>query len=401
MDIGGSHVTRRWRWWMPVVAAVVAGVAYWLLRDSQPAAPTLAPRLVAVAIGDVENIVTASGTLKPATSVEVGAQVSGQLQKLHVRVGDDVEPGTLLAEIDASLQRAEVEAASASLHAQESQMAAVQSALELAKLNSDRQQRLIGEDATTQADVDSALDRLIAAQTNVVSLESQIAQSRASLASQETLLGFTRIFAPIGGTVVSIETQEGQTINAVQQAPTILRIADLTRMTVEAAVSEADVGQLVPGMPVYFTTLGGGERRWEGTLRQVLPTPKVDGNVVQFSALFDIDNTDRSLFTEMTAQVFFVVSAARDVLTVPLAALSLPGAPPGMPPSAAFRPTGTEVVERPATVRVVAASGELTTRDIVVGAISRTLAEVRDGLEAGEQVAAGLVGPPGLAGPPR
>jgi len=400
----------RRKWWLAIAVAILAGGAYWMTRGEE--APAAKPLYAPAGQGDVENLVTASGSLQPSQFVDVGAQVSGQLQRLLVEVGDTVAEGDLLAEIDATIQVAKVEASRASLRALESQMSARESALKLAEANAARQQRLIEEDATTELDVDRAIDQLASAQASIVQLDSQIAQSRATLASEEALLGYTKIYAPMSGTVISIETKEGQTLNAVQQAPTILRIADLGTMTVQAQVSEADVSKLKPGMNVYFTTLGSGGRRWESTLRQVLPKPQTEGNVVLYTSLFDVDNADGALLSDMTAQVFFVVAAARGVLTVPVAALKPPrppGAPPGMrmmPPgmaAAAFPPTEGQVEERKAMVEVLGEDGAHESREVTIGVVSRVSAEVRSGLEPGEQVVAGIIQapPPGMPGRPR
>jgi macrolide-specific efflux system membrane fusion protein len=125
----------------------------------------------------------------------------------------------------------------------------------------------------------------------------------------------------MNGTVVSVAAKEGQTLNANNQAPTILTIADLTVMTVEAEVSEADINKIKTNMPVYFSTLGGGKRRWKSHVRQILPTPTIANNVVLYTVLFDVDNADAALLSQMTAQVFFVSSSAENVLSIPVGAL--------------------------------------------------------------------------------
>ena len=298
---------------------VLGALVWWFTGDNDT---TLARPLIAnVDIGDIENAVTAAGNLQPYDYVDVGAQVSGQLEKLAVEVGDKVSAGTLLAEIDATVQLNRVEASRASLRALEAQLSARGASLKLATANADRQTRLIEEDATSQADFDSAISTLASAQSSLIQLQSQIAQSNASLASDEATLSYSSITAPVTGTVISINMKEGQTLNASQQTPTILRIADLSTMTVQAEVSEADVSKLTTGMEVYFTTLGGGERRWYGKLRQVLPKPAVTNNVVLYTALFDVDNADGTLLSDMTAQIFFVTSSARNVVRVPVGAL--------------------------------------------------------------------------------
>lgn len=419
-----------------IALAVILCVWFFWGDDSSAAdQPLLSP----VVRGNIENTVSAAGSLAPSNSVDVGAQVSGQLDDLLVEVGDTVTEGQQLASIDASVQLQEVEARRASLQALEAQMSGRKAAVELAEANARRQQNMLKERATSQQEVDSAINTLVSSQSSLAQLQAQIQQSRASLASAETELGYSKIYAPMAGTVVSVTIKEGQTLNASQNVPTVLTLADLTTMTVETDVSEADVNKLRPGMEVYFTTLGGGKRRWYGKLEQVLPTPEVVNNVVLYTALFDVDNADKALLNGMTAQVFFITSAARDVLTIPVAALRDLGnvegdatgerpkeksertasRPEGMGRPEGDRPLGdvrgprggdgagedrprrrrsadTEQLQpgsftpQRATVSVMV-NGKQEDRQIVVGVSSRVSAEVLSGLKEGEHVVAGVV----------
>ncbi len=432
------------KWGLISIVLLAALGLYFYLQDDEEALVDQ-PLIATVTVGDIENTISSAGSLKPSIFVDVGAQVSGQLQKLHVEVGDRVEAGQLLAEIDARTQVSRVEASRAALAALEAQVSSRRASLDLSRANAQRQERLMAANATSQQDYDTAKANLASAEANVTQLERQIQQSRSTLNSEETQLEFTRIYAPIAGTVVSIEMNEGRTLNANQQAPTILRVADLSTMTVQTEISEADIGNMKTGMDIYFTTLSGGSRRWVGTLRQVLPTPVIENNVVLYTVLFDVDNADGALLPEMTAQVFFITSAARDVLTVPVGALTfveppmpeggmpagggaLPGA--SRPNGAAGAPTGMPVnaeaaaaavrqaiqsgqrppaganggrrgrpgaapgempARRPATVRVIGADGVEQERSVVVGITSRVSAEVISGLTEGEQVVAGIL----------
>jgi len=305
---------------LPALLVVAGGVYYWMRSGEVVEADQ--PLIVAVGIGDIENTIAAAGSLQPRRIVDVGAQVSGQLQKLHVEVGDTVEEGQLLAEIDARSQENRLESSRANIEALRAQIASRQASLELARANAERQAKLMAADATSEQEYDTAMNNLASAESNLIQLEKQIEQNLASLAIDEVQLEYTKIYAPIAGTVVAIKMNEGVTLNATQQAPTILQIADLTTMTVETQISEADVGKLRPGMDVYFTTLGSGDRRWYSTLRQILPTPETENNVVLYTGLFDIANDDGALLSGMTTQVYFVTSAARGVLTVPVGALT-------------------------------------------------------------------------------
>jgi len=421
---------RRGKWLILLLLA--GGIATWYsIQRDDGAQVQDRPLIAVVERGDIENTLSSAGTLKPSIYVDVGAQVSGQLEKLYVDVGDTVETGQLLAEIDARTQESRVDASRSALEALEAQIISRQASLELARANAQRQERLMAANATSQQDYDTATANLANAEASFTQLQKQIAQSRSSLSSEETQLEYTRIYAPIAGTVVSIEMNEGRTLNANQQAPTILRIADLSIMTVEAAISEADIGSLQAGMDIYFTTLSGGTRRWYGELRQILPTPVIENNVVLYTGLFDVDNNDGSLLPEMTAQVFFITSAARDVLTVPVGALifadndradgtapapairAMPGAEPtdtsmrAVPTHWSPKDEKAHEPRRNASVEVIAADGSRQRRDVIIGITSRISAEIISGLQAGEQVVAGIIqngaaGPQqGQFGPPR
>lgn len=433
-NITGKTGRRRKALFGIIVLAIAAAGGWFTWQSSDEQEAEDKPLIATVEIGNIENTITAAGSLQPFEFVDVGAQVNGILQELHVDVGDQVEAGQLLAEIDARIQEARVEASQASIEALEAQIEARRASLDLAKANADRQERLMAADATSQLDYDNAITNLASAQASLVQLEKQILQSRASLESDMTQLEFSRIYAPRSGTVVSIEMNEGRTINANQQAPTILRIADLNTMTVETEISEADIGRIKKGMPVYFTTLGGGNRRWYSELRQILPTPVVENNVVLYTGLFDIDNADGALLSDMTAQVYFVTSSANNVPTVPVGALTFVDAPAGQaaprrpaagagnitpemrermaagqgfggaggPGAAARQAPGQDATpaRRLATVRVVNPDGSEEVREIMVGVTSRIAAEIISGLEVGEQVIAGIVqgNLPGAAG---
>ena len=363
---------------MWILAAAVAAVGGWyfLFGSGGGSGEDETPRRSATighrTLGDV---VTASGTLKPSRLVEVGAQVSGQLQKLHVKVGDTVARGDLIAEIDATIQRNLVDASRAGLRATEAQLAVQRSALGLAEAEAARQKRLKADEATTQVEYERAQDALARAQGAMVQLESQIASQRARLTSDEAALGYSSIYAPADGTVLQVLAAEGQTLTATYVTPVILHLADLSTLTVEAKVAEANVGKLEPGMGVHFTTLGSRGRRWHGTLAQILPRANVENSVVTYTALFDVDNADGALRADMTAQVFFELNAPREVLAVPLEMLTDFGE---RDPE-----TGT-----PAQVRVQFADGTVEVRVVAIGETSHTYAEVLSGLAEGDRVVA-------------
>ncbi len=343
---------------------------------------------------DIESTVSALGTLQPQRYVDVGAQVSGQISRILVQPGDNVEKGDLLVEFDPSIQQAEVDTDRANLQSLRAQLAERQAELTLAQQKVNRQRRMAADGSTRMEDFQTAEANLKIAQARVQSLTAQIEGAASRLKGSEAKLGHTRIYAPMSGTVVTLDAREGQTLNAAYQTPVVMRIADLSRMTVWAEVSEADIGRVKVDMPVYFTTMGlmdaqGQPRRWESTLRQVLPAPPnkpvtaaagaggqegaqpASGKVVAYTALFDVDNADGALMPQMTARVFFVSAAASHALVVPLAALK---------PTADRNTFEAQVLE----------NGSQRQRTVKVGVRDRLQAEVVSGLNEGDVLVTGV-----------
>ncbi|ABQ60453.1 hypothetical protein H721_01630 [Brucella ovis IntaBari-2006-46-332] len=359
------------RWWLWLSAAAIIIGAGWYFYGSYKADGEKSSYLAeTVTRGDIENAITAVGTLSALRSVNVGAQVSGQLKSVKVEVGDHVKQGQLIAEIDPSPFEKKVEIAGAQLDNLKAQLLSKDAQRTLKKLNAARQKSLLATRGVSQATVDQANADLLMAEAEVKALNAQIRQQEAQLASDKVDLGYTSIYSPMEGTVVDEAAKEGETLNAVQSAPTIVTVADLKVMTVEAQVSEADISKLKPGMPVYFTLLGQPDKRFTGTLRQIKPTPATDNNVVLYYALFDVPNPTGELMIDMSAQVYFVLGEAKDVLVVPTAAL-----------------TDKQKGGKPqVTVKVADESGTLVERPVKVGVRNRVLAEIQSGLEEGDRV---------------
>ncbi|WP_350614925.1 efflux RND transporter periplasmic adaptor subunit [Pseudomonas sp. HY7a-MNA-CIBAN-0227] len=341
--------------------------------------------------GDIESSVTALGTLQPRRYVDVGSQASGQIRKIHVEAGDQVKEGALLVEIDPSTQQAKLDATRFSIANLQAQLQEQRAQNQLARQKYQRQQRLAAGGATRDEDVQTAQAELDATQARIDMFKAQISQAQASLRVDQAELGYTRIYAPISGTVVALDAREGQTLNTQQQTPLILRIANLSPMTVWAEVSEADIGHVKPGMQAYFTTLSGGNRRWTSTVRQILPVPPKplneasqgggspsssgksgSGRVVLYTVLLDVDNADNALMAEMTAQVFFVANQVTGVLTAPVAALQ------------GSNRADTQIA------RVVTQDGRIEDREVRVGISDRLRVQVLDGLNEGDHL---LIGP--------
>jgi macrolide-specific efflux system membrane fusion protein len=326
----------------------------------------------------LEENVTAQGKLEPKEYVDVGAQVTGLLQKIYVQTGDNVQAGELLAQIDPRIYAARVAADEANIKNLQAQLTGQQAQVVFARQQYDRARELLKSKGISVQDFQNSEFTLKNAMATAKSLQAQIEQVQSTLNGDKTNLGFTKIFASMDGTMVDQKAREGQTLNANQTTPTILQLAKLDTMTVRAQVAEADVMRLRSDMPVYFTTLGAGERRWQGSVRQILPTPEVINNVVLYNVLVDVDNRDRQLMTGMSTQMFFVLGKAEQVPLIPVNALG---------PRQRNQDKGSGHAYQ---VKVVTEQG-VQDKIVQIGLRTRRFVQVLDGLAVGDrvQIAAG------------
>jgi macrolide-specific efflux system membrane fusion protein len=400
---------------IPLIAVAAAGAWIKFHPKADPAARWVT---ATVGQGDLEDTVTALGNLQPVTFVDVGAQVSGQLTKINVAAGQKVKQGDLLAEIDPTLAEAKVNADSAALANLQAQLIDRRAQLDLSREQLKRQQNLMKDNATSEDALQVAATAVQSNTALIAALEAQAKEAQSTLSADQTSLGYTKIYAPMAGTVVQLAAQQGQTLNATQSTPVILRIANLATMMVWTQVSEADVPRLRVGMPAYFTTLGDQSHKWRGKLLQILPNPEVVNNVVLYPALFQVANPDGKLMSQMSAQVFFVVASVKNAVTVPVAALHRPGddagkgaADPDMQDPNGEDPDDTEDGPSPSAssaeadaampyfVRVLNAGGHTMRRQVWIGVNNRVSAEVLDGLAPGDVVVVGRRDDGGSNGP--
>jgi macrolide-specific efflux system membrane fusion protein len=364
-DEGSRAFLRRPGVWL-LGALVVAGVGalgyHWAYGQA-----TVVYATAAVTRGDVQSTVVAAGIVQPVTYVDVGAQTSGTLQSLKVKRGDQVVKGQLLATIDPVLANTALTSTKAALQNVTSQHSLKQAQLVLATEQRSRNDELFASHLISAADRDITQASYDVATADVASLSAQVKEATAAVDTATANVGYTKITAPMAGEVVSINLLEGQTLNANQSAPNLLRIADISTVTVWAQVSEADIVRVKPGQAVYFTILGDS-RRWSGAIRQVLPTPELINNVVFYDVLFDIPNPKRELDIQMTAQVFIILAQAKGVLLVPAAAI------------------GNANEGATISVQVLKADGSLESRTITIGIKSEIMAEVTAGLAEKEQI---------------
>ncbi|KVD84605.1 hemolysin secretion protein D [Burkholderia sp. ABCPW 14] len=387
------------RRWIAAAAGVVVLVSLVVLVQRFFAKDKAPHYLTAkVARADLENAVLATGTLHAFKQVDVGAQVSGQLKSLKVKLGDKVKKDQWLAEIDPVISQNELRQAEANVDNLIAQKRSTAAQLKQAELAFKRQQQMLPDDATSRQDYETAAATLDVQRASLAALDAQIREARIKIEIARANLGYTRIAAPIDGEVVAIVTQEGQTVIAQQQAPVILKLAELDTMTVKAQVSEADVIRIHPDQAAYFTILGEPDKRYYGKLRAIEPAPQnfldtqgglggmggggssKSNTAVFYNALFEVPNSGHRLRISMTAQVSILLGTARNALNIPVTAL------------------GAKDKDGTYPVRVVGVDDKVATRKVRTGINNNVKVEVLAGLKEGERVIIGDANEPAAAG---
>ena len=369
--------------WITIALGLVAlgAVAKWQFF---PAAQPPSFVTATATTTDLQDTVLATGVLQAFKQVSVGAQVSGQVKVLHVVLGDKVKAGQLIAEIDSVPQQNTQRNAEAALANVQAQLRAQQATHAQTALALQRQKELFAADAGARADLESAQAANDLALANVDGLKAQILQAQVTVDTAKVNMGYTRIVAPIDGQVVAIVTQQGQTVNANQSTPTIIKLAQTETMTVKTQISEADVTRVKIGQKVYFTILGEPDKRYTATLRSIEPAPdsiltdtttsttsSTTSTAIYYNGLFDAPNPDGKLRISMTAQVQIVRADAPGALTIPATAL------------------GPRGKDGSYTVRVVGADGQAQPRSIKVGLNTNVSVQVLEGLSEGDKVVIG------------
>ncbi|HCB1498982.1 TPA: efflux RND transporter periplasmic adaptor subunit [Klebsiella michiganensis] len=368
---------KKWLFVLIAIGVIIVAVFY------QRALPVQAESLYTVALdrGDIEKVVLASGIIKPAVQVSVGAQVSGQLRKLFVRQGEWVQKGQLLAEIDPTLQLSDLRNATAHLASARAQKLASEATLVQYRKALTREQAMNRDGSGVNSDLEQAQAQYAAQVQQIAVNEAQIVQAEMSVQTANANLGYTRILAPMDGEVLGIVTREGQTIVSSQIAPTILVLADLDKMQVQTRISEADIQKIHPGQPLWFYVIADPQTRYEGELGYVQPAPQEaleeqnsgasasnqQSTAIYYNGTFEVDNRQRLLKTSMTAQVFIRIAQAKEALRIPVAALG--------------RSLGNERY----LVVVQKANGS-EERTVRIGINDRQYAQVLEGLQLGERV---------------
>ena len=311
--------SKRYIKWGIIGALLLAAGAYGFYKLTYVEPPTYMS--AKPQIRDIKQQVYATGTIAGKVEVDVGAQVSGQIKKLYVNRGDKVKAGDLLCEIDPEIQQNDLRRAQAEEKLIIAQIASKKAELEMLEAENVRQQNLLAKDATSKQSAQQAKAQYLMAVADLDALEAQYEQAVISVDDATTNLGYTRIVAPMDGTVYAI--------------PTILKLADLDTMTVEAEISEADVVKVHPNMACRFTIMGLPNRYFEAVLKSIDPAPasaettssssasssSSSSEAIYYNALLDVDNSEGILRIDMTAEVEITIAEAKGVKAIPLSAV--------------------------------------------------------------------------------
>jgi macrolide-specific efflux system membrane fusion protein len=371
-----------------LVVLALGGGGFWWYRHHYSVNPLAGVITAEAERGDIELAVLATGALRPAKMVAVGAQVSGRIVSLNVKLGQTIKAGDLIAQIDSLPQQNALKTANAALANVQAQLQEKQAGLVYAKEALKRAKAAFDTHATSQDAFQSAQTAVLTTEAQITALEAQIVEAEIAVQTATINLQYTKVTAPIDGTVLLIQAQQGQTLNAAQSTPTIVVLGQIDKMTVRAEISEADVTKVKPGQPVYFTVLGDPAKQFRGKLESVDPAPdtlRSDSEIattaaaassssdstsaaVYYYSRFDVPNPDGFLKTYMTAEVHIVLGEAKNVVVVPSTAIRI------------NPKNGRTFVE------IVGSDGKVERRPVEVGLDDKVRTEIKSGLEPGERV---------------
>ena len=354
---------------LALIALGAGGYFYWKKAHE----PTLEERykVQELEMGDVVQTVSANGTLNPVVLVNVGTQVSGRVKKLYVDFNDEVKAGQVLLELDPAVLQAQANLSAASV-------SNAQASLELAQANEARMRELFRQEYVSRQELDQAVQALKSARA-------QVAQTQAQLQRDRTNLGYSVIYSPVSGVVVSRMVDVGQTVAASFQTPTLFTIAqDLSKMQIDSAFAEADVGNIKVGQQVRFTVDAFPNRTFHGTVKQRRLNPTTLQNVVTYDVVVSVENPELILMPGMTAYVNIAVAERKNVLLVPNGALRFKPAD-AAPKNGKARAREDRKKGPSATVHILE-NGKLKPVSIGTGITDNKFTEVTSGLKVGDAV---------------
>ncbi len=325
---------------------------------------------------DITQVVEASGTINPVNTVSVGSTVSGLISGLYADFNSQVKKGQLLAEIDPRTFQATVDQNQASLYNAKATLLEREAKLELDKKMYDRYKKLYQKQYVPLSEVDQAESDYKASLAQVAAAKYQIKRAEAEYNSSLVNLGYTKITAPVDGIIISRDIDMGQPVAATLNAPELFTIAqDIEKMQIEVAVSEADIGKVKEGQKAKYVLDGYPNEDFYGEVTQVRIDSTNTSNVVTYTVIVSVDNSELKIKPGMTANVSIIVSESKDVLAVPNFALK-------------FSPAeNTQRYEKQGVW--VSEKGKLVRKEIVTGASDDSYTEIKSGIKEGDLVATG------------
>ena len=368
-----------------ILAIALAGGAYYYWGVKKSSGEKIHYLTETVKRGNIRKTVNATGEVDAVQLVTVGAQASGKIIALHAVIGQQVKKGDLIAQIDPVTQQNDLDIARARLSTYQAQLESRKVALKIAQTKYDREKKLKKTDATSRAALEDAENALAAARASLKEMESQVLQQQIQVVTAETNLGYTKIVAPLDGTIVSVPVKEGQTVNANQTTPTIAQIADLSDMEIKIEVSEGDIPFIKEGMRLRYTLLSDPDTTYKAKISSIDPGDTVlsdatgnsvssgasssSASAVYYYAKARVPNPDGILRLAMTTQNVIEIDFAKDVLLLPSLVIQSDG-------------RGGH------TVNVLSADNTVEKRKVEVGINNNVMTEIRSGLKEGEKVIA-------------
>ncbi len=326
-----------------------------------------APATAVASAEDIQQVVRAAGVVQPLKKVDVGAQVSGQVRTLFVKLGQEVKVGDRLVSLDADLAASDVVQGEAALEQQRAAVRVRTLELEAAQTEFGRQTKLNEVGMTPRQDFDRAKQAVERIQADIEGVRASERRLKADLERRRLALRYTEIRSPIDGQVVNLPIQEGQTVLSMQMAPLLMTLANLSKVTVKARVPEADISAVRVGNHATFTAMGV-QKAYQGQVSSVQPMPEKVGGALYYVVSIDVDNEDRALLSEMTVSVQIEVSEAKGVLAVPVAAL------------------GSKTLDGKYEMDVLEPGGKVAQKLVRVGVTNGAKVQVLDGINVGDRV---------------
>lgn len=359
---------------LSVGVVLFIGAYFLFFKKNKPQTSYLTETIVR---GNIEKTIVATGTVRSNDRVEVGAQASGKITNINVKVGQFVKKGDLLVTIDSMTQENDLKDAKSKLASYEAQLKNKKVVLELAQSYYTRISKLYKIKSASQDDYETGQQNLASAMSSVREIEELIIQAKIYVKIAETNLSYTTIFSPIDGVIISIPVSVGQTINSTQVTPLLLQVADLKKMLIKPEIPEGDITSVAPGMSVEFTTLSNPELTFKSKIESVDPVPTTliddeykesvtDTNAIYYYANILIDNLENNLRIGMTTTNIIKVASAENVLLVPTPAIIKK--------------------DNKYFVKILNGKDEVIEKNIALGLSDDINTEIKSGLEEGDKV---------------